>query len=94
MNFNKLGLEILYCYFFYINIFIYNSKFSMDRDINEYDEWIDNILKGWLMFREYIVKDGDCCFWVVVRNVYKLIEIRGRNIYVYEYLVYFGFVKG
>lgn len=65
----------------------------MDRDINEYDEWIDNILKGWLMFREYIVKDGDCCFWVVVRNVYKLIEIRGRNIYVYEYLVYFGFVN-
>lgn len=65
----------------------------MDRDINEYDEWIDNILKGWLMFREYIVKDGDCCFWVVVRNVYKLIEIRGRNIYVYEYLDYFGFVN-
>lgn len=65
----------------------------MDRDINEYDEWIDNILKGWLMFREYIVKDGDCCFWEVVRNVYKLIEIRGRNIYVYEYLVYFGFVN-
>lgn len=96
LNLNKSGSEISHRHFPYINTSItlfYNSKFSTDRDTNEHDERIDNILKGWSMSREHIAKDGDCCFREVARNVYKLTETRGRNIHAYEHLAHLGLVN-
>ena len=96
VNLNKSGSEISHRHFPYINTSItlfYNSKFSMDRDTNEHDERIDNILKGWSMSREHIAKDGDCCFRAVARNVYKLTETRGINTHAYEHLAHLGLVN-
>lgn len=65
VNLSKSGTEISHRYFPYLNTSVtlfYNSQFSMDRDTNDHDQRLDNILKSWSMAREPIAKDGDCCF--------------------------------
>ena len=93
---SKSGTEVSHRHFSYLNTSItlfYNSDFNMDRDANEHDKRIDNILKSWTMSREHIAKDGDCCFRAAARNVCKLMETIGINSHVYEHLAHLGLVN-
>ena len=65
----------------------------MNRDTDEHDKRIDNILKSWSMSREHIAKDGDCCFRAVARNVSKLTETGGLSSQAYEHLANLGLVN-
>ena len=96
VNLSKSGTEISHRHFSYLNTSItlfYNGEFNMDRDNNECDNRIDNILKSWSMSRERIAKDEDCCFRAVARNICKLTETSRINSHVYENLAHLGLVN-
>ena len=96
VNLTESGTEISHRHFPYLNTSItlfYNSHFSMNRDTDEHDKRIDNILKSWSMSREHIAKDGDCCFRAVVRNVFKLTETGGLSSQAYEHLANLGLLN-
>ena len=88
-NLSKSGTEISHRHFSYLNTSItlfYNSKFSMDRDVDENDKRIDDILKSWSMYREHIAKDGDCCFRAVARNIFRITRTGEIDSHVNEHL--------
>lgn len=96
VNLSESGTEISHRHFPYLNTSItlfYNSHFSMNRDTDEHDKRIDNILKSWSMSREHIAKDGDCCFRAVARNVSKLTETGGLSSQAYEHMANLGLVN-
>ena len=48
---------------------LFHTQFENDKNNEEHDQRIDNILCSWAMRREKIAKDGDCCFRSVARNI-------------------------
>lgn len=96
VNLSESGTAISHRNFPYLNTSItlfYNSHFSLNRDTDEHDKRIDNILKSWSMSREHIAKDGDCCFRAVARNISKLTETGGLSSQAYEHLANLGLVN-